>query len=255
MRAAGLPARVVTGYQGGERNPLGNHLIVRGRDAHAWAEVWLAGRGWVRVDPTAAVAPSRVERGISAALPAAERPGGLITLEGAWLRPLRLGWDLLNNHWNQWVLGYDEERQRQFLSRLNPMLANWLGMVWALGLGASLLILVVAVSLLPRLAIVRRDPASREYQRFCRALARCGIPRGAAEAPEDYARRTLALRPDLGNDIKRITRLYLASRYGPGGYRRVGASSTDLLRELHTVVAAFRPARQPPAKLKASQPN
>ncbi|MDD5388763.1 MAG: DUF3488 and transglutaminase-like domain-containing protein [Gallionellaceae bacterium] len=247
MRAAGVPARVVTGYQGGERNPLGNYLIVRGRDAHAWAEVWLGGRGWVRVDPTAAVAPSRVERGIAAALPAGERPGGMISLEGAWLRPFGLGWDLINNQWNQWVLGYNQERQRQFLSRFNPMLGNWLGMVWALGLGASLLVLVVGISLWPRLAIIRRDPASREYQRFCRALARCRIPRGAAEAPEDYARRAAALRPDLGNDIKRITRLYLIARYGPEG----GATP----RDLRDAVAAFRPARRPAAKLESSQPT
>ncbi|MDP2431843.1 MAG: DUF3488 and DUF4129 domain-containing transglutaminase family protein [Pseudomonadota bacterium] len=240
MRAAGVPARVVTGYQGGEHNPLGNYLIVRGRDAHAWAEVWLAGRGWVRIDPTAAVAPSRVERGIAAALPAGERPGGLIRLEGAWLRPLGLGWDLINNQWNQWVLGYNQERQRQFLSRFNPMLGNWLGMVWALGLGASLLVLVVGIALWPRLAIIRSDPASREYQRFCRALARCRVPRGAAEAPEDYARRAVALRPDLGNEIKRITRLYLAARYGPEG--------GDTLRDLQAGVRAFRPARRPAAK-------
>jgi transglutaminase-like putative cysteine protease len=235
MRAAGLPARVVTGYQGGEHNPLGNYLIVRGRDAHAWAEVWQAGRGWVRVDPTAAVAPSRVERGIDAALPAAERPGGLITLEGAWLRPLRLGWDLLNNQWNQWVLGYNQERQREFLARLNPLLANWQGMVWALGVGAALLVLAVAVALWPRLAVTRRDPASREYQRFCRALARHGIPRGAAEAPEEYARRAVARRPDLGIKIRHITRLYLACRYGTEG--------NEALRDLRAAVRTFRPGR------------
>ncbi|MBU1666290.1 MAG: DUF4129 domain-containing protein, partial [Gammaproteobacteria bacterium] len=133
------------------------------------------------------------------------------------------------------------------LSRFNPMLGNWLGMVWALGVGASLLVLVVGIALWPRLAIIRRDPASREYQRFCRRLARCRIPRGAAEAPEDYARRAIALRPDLGNDIKRITRLYLAARYGPEG------GTTP--RDLRDAVAAFRPARRPAAKLEPSQPT
>ena len=245
MRAAGLPARVVTGYQGGERNPLGNYLIVRGRDAHAWAEVWLAGQGWVRVDPTAAVAPSRVERGIGAALPEAERPGGLITLEGAWLRPLRLGWDLLNNQWNQWVLGYNQERQRQFLAGLSPLLANWQGMVWALVVGAVLLVVAAAVILWPRLAVIRSDPASREYQRFCRALARHGIPRGASEAPEDYARRAVAQCPDLAINIRHITRAYLACRYGTEG--------NDALRDLQAAVRAFRPRRHPAAKLKAAK--
>lgn len=244
MRAAGVPARVVTGYQGGERNPLGNHVSVRGRDAHAWAEVWLAGRGWVRVDPTAAVAPARVERGVVAALPAGEHPGGLAGLEGAWLQPLRLGWDLLNNRWNQWVLGYDQDRQRRFLSSLNPLLAHWQSMVWALAMGATLIVLVIAAALWPRLGGGRRDPASREYHRFCRALGRRGIPRGAAEAPEDYARRAIGMRPDLGNEIRNITRLYLASRYGP--------EHTDGQRQLRAAVAAFRPRA---ATLKTAQPT
>jgi len=253
MRAAGVPARVVTGYQGGERNSLGNYLIVRGRDAHAWAEVWLAGRGWLRVDPTAAVAPARVEHGVSAALPAAERPGNLAT--GAWLRPLGLGWDLINNQWNQWVIGYDQARQQQFLARLNPLLADWRSRVWALGLGATLLVVGVAAALWPRQAVIQSDPASREYQRFCRALARLGLPRGAAEAAEDYARRAQARRPDLGNEIKRITRLYLASRYGPAGYQRGAAAADDALRDLKNAVAAFRPGRRPAAKLGVSEPT
>jgi hypothetical protein len=235
---------VVTGYQGGERNPLGNHVSVRGRDAHAWAEVWLAGRGWVRVDPTAAVAPARVERGVIAALPAGEHPGGLAGLDGAWLQPLRLGWDLLNNRWNQWVLGYDQDRQRRFLASLNPLLAHWQSMVWALGMGATLIVLGLAAALWPRLGGGRRDPASREYHRFCRALGRCGISRGLAEAPEDYARRAIDLRPDLGNEISNITRLYLASRYGP--------VNADDPQQLRAAVAAFRPRA---AKLKAAQPT
>jgi protein-glutamine gamma-glutamyltransferase len=133
MRAAGIPARVVTGYQGGELNPLGNYWIVRQRDAHAWAEVWLPNLGWTRVDPTAAVAPNRVERGLNAALPANERPAGLMTLNTNWLMPLRQGWDLINNQWNQWVLGYNQDRQREFLARLNPFLSTWQGMAWGLG--------------------------------------------------------------------------------------------------------------------------
>lgn len=238
MRAAGVPARVVTGYQGGELNPMGHYLIVRGRDAHAWAEVWLTGRGWVRIDPTAAVAPARVERGVSAALPAGERVGGLV--EGPWLLPLRLGWDLVNNHWNQWVLGYNQDRQRQFLSRFNPFLGDWRGMVWALGIGASLLIFLAAALLWPRMAEIQRDPASRAWQRFCRRLTRCGIEREAGyagESAEAYAVRAINRRPDLGNEIRCITRLYLACRYGP--------EDGDKLKELRAAVAAFRPLHRP----------
>jgi transglutaminase-like putative cysteine protease len=105
MRVAGLPARVVTGYLGGELNPMGRYWIVRQRDAHAWAEIWLPGSGWLRVDPTAAVAPERVERGLAAALPSAERPRAAWDL--AALRPLRQAWDLVNSSWNKWVLGYE----------------------------------------------------------------------------------------------------------------------------------------------------
>jgi transglutaminase-like putative cysteine protease len=118
MRAAGVPARVVAGYQGGELNPVDGYLVVRQSDAHAWAEIWLAGEGWLRVDPTAAVAPSRIEQGIVAALPAGEPLPGIIRIDADWLRDLRNRWEAANNTWNQWVLGYNPQRQREVLSRL-----------------------------------------------------------------------------------------------------------------------------------------
>lgn len=236
MRAAGVPARVVTGYQGGEYNRFGNYWIVRGRDAHAWAEVWLAGRGWARVDPTAAVAPNRIERGIGAALPAAQRPGALIDLEGVWLSPLRLGWDVLNNRWNQWVLGYNQERQRQFLSRLSPLLSTLQGMVTTLVIAASAVLALVSIVLF-RQRKPRADAAARAYARFCGRLARFGLSRAPAEGARDFARRAGASRPDLSREIETITRLYLDARYGPA--REAG------LAALEEAVRAFRPARRP----------
>ena len=233
MRAAGIPARVVTGYQGGERNPLGNYWIVRQRDAHAWAEVWLIGEGWTRIDPTAAVAPNRVELGLDAALPASERRTGLMTLDTNWLMPLRLSWDLLNNQWNQWVLGYNQERQRELLSHLNPFLSTWQGMAWGLAAAGSGLLLLMAVLVLPRLTKSKTDPASRIYARFCLQLARCGIERGNAEGPADFAERAAAQRPELAEAIQEITRLYLALRYGH--------AKTDQLIELKRRVGKFRP--------------
>ncbi|MDD5384363.1 MAG: DUF3488 and transglutaminase-like domain-containing protein, partial [Gallionella sp.] len=117
MRAAHIPARVVTGYQGGEFNELGNYYIVRQSDAHAWAEIWLAGQGWVRIDPTAAIAPARVERGLSAAVINNAALPFMARNPPQWLRNLRLNWDTLANQWNQWVLGYNSERQFAFLTR------------------------------------------------------------------------------------------------------------------------------------------
>lgn len=220
MRAAGIPARVVTGYQGGELNPLGNYWIVRQRDAHAWAEVWLAAEsqgqesGWVRIDPTAAVAPNRVERGVDEALPAGERSAGIARLDAGWLMPIRLTWDLMNNQWNQWVLGYNQEKQRQFLARFNPFLATWQGMAWGLGAVGGLLLLVMAALIAPRWWRAKADPVQQIYQRFCRRLARCGIVRAESEGPADFATRASQLRPDLAEAIKNITYIYLSLRYG-----------------------------------------
>jgi len=237
MRAAGIPARAVTGYQGGELNPLGNYWIVRQRDAHAWAEVWLTGQGWTRIDPTAAVAPNRVERGLNAALPAGERRAGLMTLDANWLMPMRLTWDLLNNQWNQWVLGYNQDRQREFLARLNPFLATWQGMAWGLAAAGSALLLLMAAWVIPRLAKNKSDPVSRLYARFCQRLNRCGIVRGSAEGPADFAARATALRPDLAQPIRLITRLYLALRYG--------RAEANGLAEFKREVGAFRPIHPP----------
>ena len=246
MRAAGVPARVVTGYQGGELNQFGNYWIVRGRDAHAWAEVWLAERGWTRVDPTAAVAPGRVERGVNAALPAAERPAGLVAVDGAWLRPLRLGWDLVNNRWNQWVLGYNRDRQRQFLSRLSPLLGSLQGMVATLTVAGAATLLLLSLGLLKR-GMPRGDKTARAYARFRGRLARVGLNKGPAEGAEDFSRRAARARPDLAGEIQRITRLYVDLRYG--------GADPALARRLDAAVRAFRPPRRVPYTPPVTDPT
>lgn len=246
MRAAGVPARVVTGYQGGELNQFGNYWIVRGRDAHAWAEVWLAERGWTRVDPTAAVAPGRVERGVNAALPAAERPAGLVAFDGAWLRPLRLGWDLVNNRWNQWVLGYNRDRQRQFLSRLSPLLGSLQGMVAALTVAGAATLLLLSLGLLKR-GMPRGDKTARAYARFRGRLARVGLNKGPAEGAEDFSRRAARARPDLAGEIQHITRLYVGLRYG--------GADPSLARRLDAAVGAFRPTRRVPYTPPVTDPT
>ncbi len=233
MRAAGVPARVVTGYQGGEFNPFGHYLIVRQFDAHAWAEVWLKNRGWVRVDPTAAVAPQRVESGLAAALPAGEAIPLLARMDSAWLMQLRMSWDTLNNDWNQWVLGYGQERQYDLLSRLGFEMASWKEL--AVGLAASVGALLLAFSgfMLWRRAPVEADPTAAIYRRFCRKLARAGIVRQPSEGPMDFATRVAAMRPDLATQVAEISDLYIVLRYRPD-------AQPGSLRHLKKQVDAFR---------------
>jgi transglutaminase-like putative cysteine protease len=232
MRAAGIPARVVTGYQGGEMNPLGDYLIVRQSDAHAWAEVWLEGQGWVRIDPTAAVSPDRIESGIAAALPGAELPFAMAQLDPAWLKRARLSWDLLNNNWNQWVLGYGQDRQSRFLSRFNAALASWQGMAIAMVTAIAALLLGIALWMLWHAPRRGNDPVQAAYRKFCARLARRGIARSPHEGPADFALRAARLRPELAPRIERITQLYTRLRYG----RDSGEA-----RELRQAVRRFRP--------------
>src|SRR5260221_498666 len=125
MRAAGVPARVVTGYQGGDTNPVDGYMVVRQADAHAWAEAWLAGNAWTRVDPTAAAVPIRVELGITAAAPGGAPLPLLMRTNLNWLKGLRNNWEALTNQWNQWVLGYNPDRQREMLSWLGVPQPRW----------------------------------------------------------------------------------------------------------------------------------
>ncbi|MBE2294709.1 MAG: DUF3488 domain-containing transglutaminase family protein [Phycisphaerales bacterium] len=217
MRAAGVPARVVTGYQGGEINKQGGYFIVRQSDAHAWAEVWLAERGWVRVDPTAAVAPGRIQDGLYAAvadpesLPFLARRGGQGDYE--WLRQLALSWDSLNNSWNEWVLAYGPDRQKEFLSGLGFGPVDWAEMTVAMtvtlgGVG----LLFIGWRWRQR---GPRDPVARAWQRFCARLARHGLTREPQEGPLDFGERVAASRPHAAASARKIAQLYARLRYGP----------------------------------------
>ncbi|HEU4622502.1 MAG TPA: DUF3488 and transglutaminase-like domain-containing protein [Burkholderiaceae bacterium] len=218
MRALDIPARVVTGYQGGELNPIDGYLEVRQRDAHAWAEVWLGDeRGWVRVDPTAAVSPSRIERGAQRAFAQPQGLPGFFTLdhEGgamrAW-RELRYRWDALENAWNQWVLGYNAEAQRDLLERLGVPQVGWRDlMLAALGVVAVLSAAMTALLLIQRQP---RDPWLRVYTRFERRLSRAGIVRDAHEGPAQYrARITRAMNGDRSSEVIRVLDALIALRY------------------------------------------
>ena len=233
MRAAGIPARVVTGYQGGEINPIGNYLIVRQRDAHAWTEVWLKGQGWVRVDPTAAVAPSRIELGMDAAIPLTFGPAGFGIIpsepvQRLW-RKLRQGWDAVNNRWNLWVLGYGPSRQQQFLAKFGIDARRYGELAFILLGCISVLMLGISIWLV-RGRLKATDPLARIYARYCRKLARLGVSRRGAEGPIDFAARVGRERPDLEPATREITSLYIGMRYGtlapdPAKLRRAVATA------------------------------
>jgi transglutaminase-like putative cysteine protease len=228
LRAAGVPARVVTGYQGGEMNPVGDYMIVRQSEAHAWAEVWLKDQGWVRADPTAAVSPARIEAGIAAAVPASDPLP--ISVRGSFelLRQLRFTWDAMANSWNQWVLGYSPERQMKLLSDVGFGAATWQTLAVLLMAVAGTVVGVMALLVLRKLGLAPRDPVTRAWRAFCRKLARRGTERRPGEGPRDFARRAAAEQPSLEPMITAITELYVALRYAG----KSGKVQARRLREL-----------------------
>ena len=232
MRAAGIPTRIITGYQGGEVNVYGDYLIVRQADAHAWTEVWLRGRGWVRVDPTFAVAPVRVDTGISAAVPRTDPLPLMVRAPFKFVRQVRLTWDYMANTWNQWVLGYTPERQRSLLSSAGVDNATWEKLTAILFVAAGIIVAMFTALALRQLKSRVRDPVRTAYLRFCDKLRRKGLARAPDEGPVDYARRVEGQRPDLASAVEAITRLYVALRYG------AEASATALL-ELRRRVRQF----------------
>lgn len=215
MRAAGIPARVVTGYLGGEVNPVDDYVIVRQSDAHAWSEVWLPGDGWVRVDPTAAVSPLRIERGLAAAVPEIERPL-LARNSFDWLKQARFAWDAVANTWNQWVLGYNPDRQMRFLAQFGLADVTWQNMVIILTAVSGIIILTLSLVLLFRLNTQRPDPVQRAYLSYCDAMAKRGATRKPSEGPRDFAARVSMQFPEFRETAQKISDLYVSLRYGGG---------------------------------------
>lgn len=220
MRAAGVPARVVAGYQGGEINPLNRTVIVHQFDAHAWSEVWLPDRGWVRIDPTAAVAPDRIELGLEQALAGegsflSDAPLSPVRFRGiSWVNSLRLRYDALTYRWQSWVTGFDSESQYDILS-------DWLGGVDGrrfalLILGAGVLVLLpVAASLLRKPKEQPLRPVDAIYLRLCAKLAGWGYLREPGETPLDFASRIGGLNPALADPLLSVTQQYQRLAYAP----------------------------------------
>lgn len=231
MRAAGVPARIVTGYQGGEFNPNGNYLIVRQSDAHAWAEVWLAEKGWVRVDPTAAVSPERIEFGISEALSHANELPLMARKDYPWLKRAYLSWDSVNNGWNQWVLGYDDKKQRDLLKKISGRSVKLQEMlVWMI----SVIVLAMSATayFLLKQNKTKQNPTQRLYAQYLRHLKRIGLVPQASETALDFAERVISALPYHQHRIREIAQLYNVLMYSASPNPELVSALAHLIKDL-----------------------
>lgn len=227
MRMAGIPARVVTGYQGGIYNPMGSYVLVRQSDAHAWSEVWIRGSGWTRIDPTAAVAPERIESGAVSAMNQRRH-----LLDFQWLRNARNSFDIFQRGWNNWVVNFGSDRQ----SRLFSMLG------WDLVGPAKLVVTMIAVILVigaiifllaPRLLKFRSsrkiDPLLFLWKKFTRKLAKAGFAPSPSMAAMELAATANRQLDYNGDAILRIAELYTLCRYSQNSGSQ--AELADLIRQ------------------------
>lgn len=232
MRAAGIPARVVTGYQGMEKNLLGDYYLVRQSDAHAWNEVWLSGRGWVRVDPTAAVAPERIEQGLRSAISTAEGLPSFLSGYGSLRYQIEARWELLNARWNGWVLGYGPEMQQRFLSHFG--IEGMRNMLLALTFGISgFLALIGLIALRSAGPKQPTDEAHRLWQRLGKKLHRLGFDQRPDEGPRDFIERVIRREPLMESQLRLALEAYLAQRYAE-------QDDPELLRTLRQAPRSIR---------------
>jgi len=219
MRAAGIPARIVVGYLGGEWNENGDYMAIRQYDAHAWAEVWLEGEGWKRVDPTSRVAPSRVEGGLEAAV---EYEGSF--LEGnpfsahnfKWLDGIREKMDSIQYGWRRWILGYDSESQTNLLKSILDKMSSvpLAALIGALFLGIFLLWFVM-------LGLFRRQTYEayehQLYRKFCKRMEKLGVLREPQQTPYEFALIASEKLPAKAVAIRDFSSLYQQMCYVPNG--------------------------------------
>ena len=248
MRAAGIPARVVTGYHGGTYNPYAGYWIVRQSNAHAWDEIWIAGRGWVRVDPTAAIAPARVEAGLDGTL-AAEPLGMGIRARVPWIADLRLRLDALGQVWRQRFLRFNQAAQLSLIERLGIEEPDAQKIVLVMAAGLVLAFAWLVWQLRREQNAEPADPAVVAYRRVCRRLAAIGLARRPHEGAEGYAARIGRARPDLAAAVAALC----------GGYSRLryAQRSVEHGADLEAFVAdarAFHPRRRPPESGQPGEP-
>jgi protein-glutamine gamma-glutamyltransferase len=240
MRAAGIPARVVTGYQGGTFNRYADYWIVRQSDAHAWVEVWIEGRGWQRVDPTAAIAPTRVEPGLDAGAIADDLLASRWQRHAPWLADLRLRFDALGQIWRERILFFDQDSQQRLLEWLYIPEPDGQKLVLVLTAALGLVMGWLTWQVRREVNPARRELLIRAYSRLCAKLAGVGIPRLPHEGAEAYAARVALHRPDLGPAVNALCRHYSRLRYA-------GTLTHITVGQFDTAVRAFRPRAEPKA--------
>jgi transglutaminase-like putative cysteine protease len=211
-RAAGIPARVVTGYQGAEFNPLGNYWIVRQSNAHAWTEAWLDGR-WVRFDPTAAVAPERIEMGFNEAMDWSSDSAGNLLRTNSFISRLALSWDAVNTGWNRWVLSFGPKSQETMMSIVGIEKPSMQYLTVALGISTTLFLLIMGI-LQRRSNRPRVDTLQKSYQILCARIGLLSRQRRPSEGPQEYADAVCKLRPDLAAELEDLFTVYVRLRYG-----------------------------------------
>lgn len=239
MRAVGIPARVVTGYQGGEFNPYDGTLTVRQYDAHAWSEVWLPGEGWQRVDPTAAVAPERIEQGSDFTLQEEEEflnddAFALVNFrESALLNDLRLRLEMMDYAWNRFVLNYDQDTQFQLFNSLFGDVTRT-KIILTVVTFMALVGAFVAFVVFRKPAVNPKPAATQQYLRFCAYLERIGFARRPGETPQHYLERVSSANPQWRDEMRGVTEAFVEIAFGRG------EGDKDQLRNLQRRVRKFR---------------
>ena len=223
MRLAGVPARVVVGYLGGEYNDLGRFFLVRQADTHAWCEVWLPDSGWTRVDPTGVVAPGRASLDLNSFLERRIASGQMESRRNAFVTQLarsaiftniRLGWETLNYEWDTRLLGFDADVQEVLLESIGTASRGPLFLITEILVVVSAL-LVIYFGWMQLRTRSRVDRLKALYERFCRKAARLGVRRDPWEGPSDFSMRAAQLLPNESERIRQISNAYIALRYAP----------------------------------------
>ena len=233
MRSAGIPARVVTGYQGGWWNALGNYLLVRQSDAHAWSEVWLQGRGWVRVDPTAAVDPARIEMGSTVS------GGAQNWYSSSWLLEIRNRLDVINNLWTRTIVQFNALRQKSLLKPLGIGQAEQRDLLLALSIFVATILIAATIWVMRSGPMQSGDTLDSAWRKLRRRLARRGLPERPDEGPLDYLKR---IKSSWGGDPGLPVVEELVQRYVELRYSRGSADDADI-QAFARRIREFKPPR------------